>query len=157
VEAKKDMILIIGIGNEFRSDDGYGLIIVRKLREKINSAVRVIEHSGDGASLMEEWKGFDKVIIIDAVCFGKKPGTVHLIDANKEHLPPEKMHHSSHIFGLNDAIETARVLKRLPQNIQIFGVEGKLFGTGTSMSAEIHDTIPDVVDKIMEGISKRIQ
>lgn len=155
MEAKKNGILIIGIGNEFRSDDAYGLIIAKKLREKIDSSVRVIEHSGDGASLIEEWKGYNSVIIIDAVCFGKKPGTVHLIDANKEHLPPEKMHHSSHIFGLNDAIETARVLKILPQNIQIFGVEGKSFGIGTSMSAEIQESMPDVIDKIMQDISKR--
>lgn len=157
MEVKKNGILIIGIGNEFRSDDGYGLTIAREIREKIDPSVRVIEHSGDGASLMEAWKGFDNVIIIDAVCFGKKPGTLHIIDANKEHLPPEKIHHSSHIFGLNDAIETARVLKKLPRNIQIIGVEGKSFVTGTSMSAEIKATMNDVVDKIILDISKRNQ
>jgi hydrogenase maturation protease len=155
MDAKENGILIIGIGNEFRSDDGYGLVIARKIRKKIDPSVKVIEHSGDGASLMEVWKGYDNVIIIDAVCFGKKPGTLLVIDANKKSLPTEKMHHSSHIFGLNDAIETARVLKKLPKNIQIFGVEGKSFGTGTSMSEEIKVTMNEVIDKIMMDISKR--
>ena len=74
-------VLIIGIGNEFRSDDGAGIVCARKLKEKVNSNITVIENDGDGAMLMELWKGFDEVILIDSVSVGSKPGTIHNIDA----------------------------------------------------------------------------
>ena len=154
MKTENSKILIIGIGNEFRSDDACGLIAAKKLKRKMNTSVRIIEHSDDGASLMEEWKDYDDVLIIDAVCLGKKPGTIHAFNANKEKLPSEKTHHSSHIFGLNDAVETARALNKLPANLRIYGIEGKSFAAGTAVSSLVQKGIDEVVNKIVEYVRK---
>jgi hydrogenase maturation protease len=145
--------LIIGIGNEYRSDDAAGLITVRKLRDKNIGNMRVIENSGDGALLIEEWKNSENVVIVDAICTGRAPGFIHSINANNESLPVEKVLHSSHLFGLADAVETARVLKQLPENLTIYGIEGKSFEPGITMSAEVQKSAGELADIISRAIN----
>jgi len=66
--------LVIGIGNEFRNDDGLGILIAREIRRRNLESVFVLEQSGEGTALMEAWEGPDRVIIVDAIVSGKAPG-----------------------------------------------------------------------------------
>ena len=74
--------LIIGMGNGFRRDDGAGLEVVRQLANHDMAGFRLMTLSGDGTELLELWKHQEKVIIVDAVCSGAAPGTVHQIQAD---------------------------------------------------------------------------
>ena len=56
-------LLVIGVGNEYRSDDGVGLVVIRTLKEKGLPNVRLLERSGDGADLMELWKRDRKSVV----------------------------------------------------------------------------------------------
>ncbi|MCP4684238.1 MAG: hydrogenase maturation protease, partial [bacterium] len=64
------VIRVIGVGNEFRGDDAVGLIVASRLREQLPKSIEIIEHTGDGATLMDAWEGADRVYIIDAVKSG---------------------------------------------------------------------------------------
>jgi hydrogenase maturation protease len=55
-------ILVIGVGNEHRTDDAVGLHVARRLKQLSLENVMVIEENGEGASLLESWKGADTVI-----------------------------------------------------------------------------------------------
>jgi hydrogenase maturation protease len=145
-------ILIVGIGNEFRSDDAIGIIVSRKLKEKIGNRAKIIEHNGDGVSLMEKWNGFSKVILIDAVAFGNTPGKIHHIDAVNNLIPKETIHHSSHLFSVADAIETSRVLKKLPPSLCIYGIEGKSFEPGSEISQEVINSLEKAVTQIINDL-----
>ena len=79
--------LIIGLGNDYRSDDAVGRVVARKLRAESLDGVRILEESGEGAALMDAWQGADFVILIDAVHSGAKPGTIYRIDAHAEEIP----------------------------------------------------------------------
>ena len=70
-------ILVIGIGNEFRCDDGVGIMVAREVAKLNFPDVKVIEQSGEGAALMEVWKETEMAIMIDAVSSDNMPGTVH--------------------------------------------------------------------------------
>ena len=96
IVSDRQNILLIGIGNEFRSDDGIGLIIVRQIQNTQLSSIFVKEASGEGAALMEAWQGYENVIIVDAMVSGAKPGTILIIDANKETVPANVFHYSTH-------------------------------------------------------------
>src|SRR5688572_24132063 len=78
--------IVIGLGNEFRGDDGVGLIAARQLRER---GLAAVDHEGDLAALIDRWKGAARVILIDAVASGAAPGTVHQFDASASPLPRE--------------------------------------------------------------------
>src|ERR1043166_9195305 len=123
MSASSRPVLVIGIGNAYRNDDGVGLVVARELRSRLKDTARVIEESGEGASLMEVWRGADNVILADAVSSGASPGTIHRLDAGRERIPTSFFHYSTHAFSIAEAVELARALGRLPARTIIYGIE----------------------------------
>lgn len=136
-QTDKPKVLIIGVGNEYRGDDAFGLLVARTLKTKVATSVAVSEHHGEGASLMEAWQGYETVILIDAILSGVKPDVPVRIDATQVRIPAGLFHHSTHQFGVAEAIETARALGRLPQKLLIFGLPGESFELGQSISKSV--------------------
>lgn len=153
--AKK--VLVIGIGNPYRSDDAAGLIVARRIKERTPDHVEVIEESGDGAALMEAWKDSDKVVLIDAVSSGQKPGTVYRFDAGTRPIPTKFFHYSTHAFSVVEAVELARAFNRLPAQLIIYGIEGKNYESGFELSPEVESSVKEVVDRVIQEITALLQ
>jgi hydrogenase maturation protease len=150
----RDDILLIGIGNEFRGDDELGLHLARKVRALAHPGVVVKEESGEGAALMEAWRGHDNVILIDAISSGSTPGLIHCIDASVATVPKELFCFSSHAFGVAAAIELSRKLGHLPEKTVLFGIEGKTFKQGARMSRIVRARSKDLLEAIMLWIKE---
>lgn len=145
-------MLIIGIGNAYRRDDGVGLIVARRLKEEAPDTIKVIEESGEGAALMESWKGTETVIIIDAVNSDSEPGTIHRLDAHEQSIPAKFFHYSTHAFSVAEAIELARALKKLPPRLIVYGIEGKNFEAGEGLSPEVEQAAEEVIKAVLKEI-----
>jgi hydrogenase maturation protease len=145
-------ILVIGVGNEYRSDDAAGLVVARRLRQLSLGNVTVIEASGEGADLMESWKGADTVIIVDAASSGAKPGTIHRIDARAQRIPTGLLRYSTHAFSVGEAVELARAMNRLPPRMVIYGIEGERFDEGTTLSRAVQGSVDAVVDLVLKQL-----
>jgi len=142
-------ILIIGIGNEYRKDDGVGRVIAQELtRSTLPSGTSIVEVNGEGAALMETWEGADAVILIDAVSSGAAPGTVHRLNAHRQPIPSQFLNCSTHAFGVAEAIEMARVLNRLPPRVVLYGIEAETFEPGAGLSASVRKAIPEVLKSV---------
>jgi hydrogenase maturation protease len=146
------VILAIGIGNEYARDDAAGLRVVRKLKEGVQNKFGILEHSGEGASLIEAWKGATSVIVIDAVRSGAEPGRVYRFDAYGARLPAEPFRASTHAFGLYEAVELARSLNQLPRRLIVYAVEGQDFTAGVSLSPAVEPAIGKVVQAVLEEV-----
>ncbi len=144
--------LIIGIGNEYRSDDAVGLIVARRLKKRLARIITVLEQSGDGAALMEAWRGAETVIIIDAAMSGTAPGTIHRFDANAQPIPKISFRCSTHAFGVAEAIEMARALGALPQCLVVYGIEGKNFAAGVELSAEVEEAAGEAARQLLTEV-----
>lgn len=149
----KPSTLIIGIGNSFRGDDAAGLIATRTIHATHLPNVDIIEQSGDGVSLMQAWAGAETVILIDAVSAGREAGTIYRMDASRESLPTESFGTSSHLFGVGQAIEMARVLGELPPRLIIYGIEGANYTIGEGLSPAVASKLPELVEQIIQEIS----
>lgn len=145
-------ILIIGIGNEYRSDDRIGLFIADKIHEKNQPGVTVEKASGEGTALMDLWKEKSCVIIIDAVSSNSSPGKVHRFNAHEESIPSKTFQCSTHNLSLVEAIELSRSLNSLPKKLIIFGIEGKDFSHGENISSEIKKLLDNIIKKIENEI-----
>jgi len=144
-------ILIIGIGNEYRSDDVAGLLAARMLRTLSIPALpenAIIESDGDGAALLDLWQAEDTVILIDASFSGLPAGTITRFDPLDYPIPPSLLV-SSHAFGLAEAIELARRLDTLPRSLVVYAIEGKNFFAGMNPSPEIEQAARAVAQQIM--------
>jgi hydrogenase maturation protease len=146
--------IVIGVGNPFRSDDGVGLAVARRLREAPPTGVTILEETGDGAELLEAWKQAHTVILVDAVHSGAPPGTIHRFDAGEKRLPAWYSHCSTHSFGVAEAIELARTISELPPRLIVYGVEGLDFSPGTEVSLEVAEVVPEVASRILQELGR---
>lgn len=143
-------LLILGVGNRFRRDDGVGPVVADRLAA-LGVAVR--EHSGEGAGLIDAWSGAARVVVVDATQSGAEPGTVVRLDAADAAAPRGLFRYSSHLFGLAEAVETARALGRLPESLVIWGIEGADFGFGDTLTPAVVDSADLVVRRITEELA----
>jgi len=153
-------ILLIGVGNELRSDDAAGLLVVRKLRNLNLAGVRVIESAGDGAELMDAWAGFNSVFVFDATTAATQAGAVHRFEGHRQPLPADFFGISTHSFGLAEAIELSRHLGRMPRELIVYGIEGDAFDIGKTISPSVTASIQTVFEivtaEIQEHLSTRV-
>lgn len=146
-------ILVIGIGNEFRSDDGLGILTAREIRRRALPGVKVTEESGEGTALLESWQGYPYVVLIDAVCSGASAGEVHRIDCVATSVPRTLFRGSSHAFGVADAIALGRNLGNLPAVMILYGIEGGRFEAGTGLSDQVVRSMPQLLGLIEADIA----
>ena len=140
--------LVIGLGNDFRRDDGAGRVAARMIASAQADGVRVIEASGEGAALMDAWRDAESVVLIDAVHSGAAPGTIHRLDARAQPIPSNFFHYSTHAFSVAEAVELARALDQLPPRLIVFGIEGKDFSSGEDLSPEVAAAVEEVVRQV---------
>jgi hydrogenase maturation protease len=134
-------VLVIGVGNSLRGDDAAGLAAARRLGG--------IEHEGDPLGLVDLWRGADIAVVIDAVRSGAKPGTVHGFDVGQAPLPARlRGSTSTHAVGLDEAIELARALGRLPRRLVVYGIEGERFDAGAALTPPVSAAVDAVVTGI---------
>ena len=150
----KPRLLIIGVGNPYRSDDAAGLLAARQLKDAGFASAQVVEHSGEGTSLMESWKGADAVILIDAVSSGRIPGAIYRMDPVNKPLPAQMFQTSTHAFSLFQAIEMARALNQLPPHLIVFGIEGHTFQAGTQQSQAVDEALPELVRRVLKEAAR---
>ena len=148
-----ERILIIGIGNAYRTDDGAGLAVAAELDKIPLPGADILQTCGDGASLIEAWNGRKHVVLVDATLSGAPPGTIHRIETSTEALPSSFSHHSTHSVSLAEAVELARVLKRLPARLTVMGIEGRDFHSGTTLSPAVRTAVDKVVRLICEELA----
>lgn len=151
-DTRKPRLLVIGVGNALRGDDAAGLLAVRLLKDMGLDCATIVEHCGEGASLMETWKGAPEVILIDAVSSGNAPGTIHRLEPTVNPLSAQMFHGSTHAFSLPDAIEMARALHELPSRVIVFGIEGINFQAGADLSPEVSKALPQVAKLVGQEV-----
>jgi len=151
---KRNLALIIGVGNEYRRDDGAGLEVALRI-DKLNlPQVRVLTHSGEGASLLEHFREADLVIIIDAAQSESSPGTVHFFDAVNSPIPSDFFNYSTHAFSVAEAVELARALNKLPARLFIYGIEGTDFSAGVGLTEAVQLSVDTVVERIANELKQ---
>ena len=75
-------ILIAGVGNVLRGDDGFGVQVARRLDDvSFPEDVRVVETGIAGIALVQELQeGWDALVVVDTVDLDRPPGNVVLIE-----------------------------------------------------------------------------
>jgi hydrogenase maturation protease len=135
---------IICCGNPDRGDDGVGALVAERLRDfGVEAEIR----SGEALDLIEAWGGANDVVVVDVVKTGASLGTVCLWDGRKGSFPAEESV-STHGLGVSAAIRMARVLGCLPEQLQVYGIEGRRFEYGTEVSPELKLAAEYVVRQI---------
>ena len=147
--------LIIGLGNPLLRDDSVGLRVVQMLRGILSDRpdIELMEDYWGGLRLMEQMVGFDRAIIVDAICTDAPSGTIHLL--SPDDIPTQRSA-SAHDVNLPTALELGRQAgAHLPPNehILLIGIEAADVQTfEESLSPEVEAALPHVVDQILSEL-----
>ena len=146
-------VAVIGIGNAYRSDDAVGLYVAGQVRSHALKGVAVVEGIGDGFALVDAWSDSDRAFVIDCASSGAPPGTTFRFDALRETIPSDLFSGlSTHSISVNEAIELARVLNRLPKGLVVYGIEGENMSAGVELTSAVQDSARMVAASIVEEI-----
>ncbi|MEV0493719.1 hydrogenase maturation protease [Streptomyces atratus] len=155
-------IAVIGVGNEFRHDDGVGWAVVAQLAERaeerpLPSGTALLVCDGDPARLITLWEDADLAIVVDAAhAHPAHPGRLHRLRLDGGRLSPTGSATSSHGLGLGDAVELARVLDRLPGQLVVYAIEGANSSLGTGLSAPVAAIVEPLTERIAEEIALHV-
>lgn len=128
---------VIGIGNEFRRDDGIGPEVLGRLRGQVPAGVRLVISDGQPAELIEAWAGMPLAVVVDAVLADRPvPGRLHRFVLGAEDAPPGRQV-SSHSLGLDEALGLARALDLMPGRLIVHAVEAADVGQGVGLTPAV--------------------
>ncbi len=135
--------VVIGVGNEFRRDDGIGLAVLELLQAEVPASVRLVASDGEPSRLIEEWTGADLAVVVDALPPEAGPdagselaGEVRSIVLDEIAAAPPATA-SSHGLGLGEAIGLGRALDRMPRRLVIHAVRAADCGYGTGLTPAV--------------------
>ncbi|MBH0781746.1 hydrogenase maturation protease [Nocardia bovistercoris] len=141
-------IVVIGVGNEFRRDDGVGPVVAARVAELAAPEVRVSRCDGEPTALLDMWSGTDAAVLIDAVvCAPSSPGRVWRTQAGG--LPGRGHTGNSHAIGIAEAVSLGRVLGRLPRDLVVVAVEAERLDYGVGLSEPVSRAIPEAIDTVL--------
>lgn len=155
VDKSRGNITIVGVGNLLLGDEGVGLHIIDNLSKiPMPSHVNIIDCGCDLLSLTAYLNKPQKIVIIDAIRAGGKPGEIYRFDYSKLATTKGETQ-SGHQIG---TIDVLRLLKSVypvmaDSEIILIGVEPKMLELSTDLSQEVRGSIADVTRLVIEEIS----
>ena len=97
-------ILILGIGNILLKDEGVGVHVVRRMKEmSFPKNVELLDGGTAGFDLVDFIGGYRKLIVIDAVNGGERPGTIYRLTEENLNIGPKAIM-SFHEIDFLDAL-----------------------------------------------------
>jgi hydrogenase maturation protease len=149
-------VLVIGLGNELRGDDGAGVCVIDRLRADAQAAgIGVCERQGEPTELLDAWEDADAIVLVDTMRSGAPAGTVRRFDASSRPLPLQlRAFSSTHALGLGETVELARSVDRLPGTVIVYAVEGLAFEAGDGLSAEVEAVVAGLADDVLREARK---
>ena len=124
-------VLIAGVGNVLRGDDGFGVEVARHLEGmELPPGVQVVETGIAGIALVQELQeGWDALIVIDTVDRSRPPATVMVIEpdvVDVETLSWSARHDllaDMHLATPERALMLAHALGVLPPVVRLVGCQ----------------------------------
>lgn len=156
-------VLVAGMGNVLRGDDGFGVAVVQLLQAQADlpPGVRVVDIGIGGVHLVQELlDGYDVLVVVDAVERGSPPGTLHLLAAEVPEIAswPESARADfladMHYATPSRAMILAKALGVLPARTFIFGCQPT---TTDDLGLGLTEPVERAVDATVREIGRIIR
>jgi hydrogenase maturation protease len=143
-------VLVAGVGNTLRRDDGFGPAVAARLGA-LPPGVEVVETGIGGIALLQELlAGCDGLVLVDAVDRGAAPGTVFVLEpevAEAEHVP------DVHLANPQRVLAMAKGMGALPKRIAVVGCQpGETDELGEELSPAVERAVAVAVAKVEQTV-----
>jgi hydrogenase maturation protease len=138
--------LVLALGNPIRSDDGVGIVALRRLEKdsRVPDPVDLLEGGTKGLELVAYIAGISRLLVLDAVDVGAVAGTIVCIRGAE--LCSLQGNGNVHDLALADILNALRLLGQEPQETVLLGVQPGTTELGTSLSKSVESSMPLLVE-----------
>ena len=142
-------ILIAGLGNLLLRDDGVGVHAVRRIQQSGLTACIAADVGCAVFSALHLFERAEKILLIDAMQAGGRPGTVYRADINE--IDGGGVAASLHELSVVHAL---RMLKKRPlPAVSLIGVEPEIIDYGLDLSEAVAASLPLVLQTVHDMVS----
>lgn len=148
-------IVVIGMGNPMRRDDGVGHALLDELDPttlETDTAVDLVALDGESTRLIEAWRGRRRAIVVDAGGRGDAPGSIHRLQVGLDELPGWTSSASSHAPGLAEAVALGEAVDVLPEELIVLAVEPADMSPGEGLSGPVASAMPDLAEQVRREV-----
>jgi hydrogenase maturation protease len=152
---KHKRVVVLGLGNLIRSDDGVGVRALRLLMQdyRVPDGVDVIEGGTAGLNLLPEIEDATHVLALDAVNTGVAPGAVVRFEIPE--FGPLPWSPSVHQAGRADLLEALRWIDKGSKQMVLLGVQPSQTRWGdASLSPEVEAALPQLILAALEELEQ---
>jgi len=156
----KPYTLIIGVGNEWASDDGVGPEVVRRVLQawtaRGRNATREVGFrvmARPDLSLLDLMAETDHLVIVDAVVGGAEPGTLHRQAWRPGMMASKGVERaSSHGLGVEELLQMAAALGKLPGRVELWGIEIASAEPGQGLTPAVARAVDDIATELQDAL-----
>lgn len=147
-------IVVMGIGNVLYGDEGFGVHAVAQLAQgwDFPPQVQVVDGGTQGHSLLTFVEDADKLLLLDAVDFGKQGGDISI--RKNSHIPAyltaQKV--SPHQNSFSEILALAELRGKLPTEIVLLGVHPMDLAMGQGLSPLVQAQVPTIIELALEQL-----
>jgi len=143
--------LVLGLGNEIMGDEGFGVHVVRRLRQaKLPGHVRIEEGGVGGFNLLGQLEGIERLIVVDVMIMDCPPGELRLLKPGPELSEPGKTIVSFHQVGVMELVKMWGLLGYEPE-IEFLVTKPEKIEWGMSLSPPLQKAVGKAVE-FLEGL-----
>jgi hydrogenase maturation protease len=158
-------VLVLGAGNILLKDEGIGVHIVREMqRRNMPDYVTLVDAGTAGLDVLLSAEKAEKLIVIDALRAGGKPGTIYKMRLGREQK--DKLlgifagrgtsGMSLHQIGLIEALSIVDKMQCAPEEIVVIGVEPEEFDYGLELTNSVKRKILKIINAVLEEIEDAV-
>lgn len=158
MQSSQTQIVVLGIGQPFRGDDGVGLAAVTAWKQAYpstaaNPILSIQEEPLPGLSLLSLLADYQAAILVDAVQSGAPPGTLHTLQIDELEAFSTAARFA-HGWGLAETLRLGQIIAPsfIPKRLQILGIEAIQFDLGHKLSPAVRVVLPQAAARIQEFI-----
>ncbi|GGS81100.1 hydrogenase maturation protease [Streptomyces cinerochromogenes] len=145
-------VVVIGVGNPLRGDDGVGPAAVEGLRGRVPDGTVLTVSDGEPARMLDLWDGADTVVVVEALRAGlARPGRLHTLTA-ADAASRTAGTASTHALGLGASLALAEALDRLPPTLVVHAVEAADVELGAHLSEPVRSALPELIDRVAASV-----
>lgn len=150
---QRPRVLVAGIGNLLRGDDGFGVLVIEALQGTFagDPSVTLVEIGIAGVGLVQHlMDGYDTLIIVDAVQRGVEAGRVLVLAPDLAGLARTRTAQiDMHQTDAEGVMRMASAVGCLPDHVWIVGCEAEgCDDLGAALSEPVRAAIPEAVLKV---------
>lgn len=156
MSTNKHPVVVIGLGNPLMGDDGLGIAVLERLRNRyvLPAGVELVDGGTWGLNLLPVIEDADGVILIDAIDAAAPPGSpIRLEHASLPRYLATKI--SPHQVDLRDVLGLAELRGTLPADTVAVGLQPQSVEFGDALSPVLATQLDVVVASVLEELARR--